>query len=66
VDKAMKHKKSIGLRVILALVAVAIGITVQVAGSGFSKMIDIAALEYIIGLLGFILMGYLIYKWSIK
>ncbi len=62
----MKHKKSIGLRVILAIVAIAIGITVQVVGSILSKIISIAALEYIVGLLGFVVMGYLIYKWSIK
>ncbi len=62
----MKHQKSIGLRVLLAIAAIALGLAVQVAGSGLSKVIGIAALEYIIGLLGFVVMGYLIYKWSIK
>ena len=62
----MKHQKSIGLRVLLAIVAIALGLAVQVAGSGLSKVFGIAALEYIVGLLGFVVMGYLIYKWSIK
>ncbi len=62
----MKHQKSIGLRVLLAIVAIALGLAVQVAGSFFSAFIGIAALEYIMTLLGFVVMGYLIYKWSIK
>jgi len=62
----IKHQKSIGLRVLLAIAAIALGLGVQVSGSGISKIIGIAALEYIVGLLGFVLMGYLIYKWSIK
>jgi len=62
----MKSQKSIGLRVLLAIAAIALGLAVQVFGSILSKIIGIAALEYIVGLLGFVVMGYLIYKWSIK
>ncbi len=62
----MKRQKSIGLRVLLAIAAITLGLAVQVAGSGISKIIGIVALEYIVGLLGFVVMGYLIYKWSIK
>lgn len=65
-SKAMKRQKSIGLRVLLAIAAITLGLAVQVAGSGISKIIGIVALEYIVGLLGFVVMGYLIYKWSIK
>ena len=62
----MKRQKSIGLRLLLAIAAVALGLAIQVSGSSLSKITGIAALEYIIGLLGFAVMGYLIYKWSIK
>lgn len=59
----MKHQKSIGPKVLLAI---ALGLGVQVSCSGIRKIICIAALEFIVGLLGFVLMGYLIYKWSIE
>ncbi len=62
----MKRRKSVGLRMLLGIAAIALGLAVQVFGSGLSKIIGIAALEYIVGLLGFAVMGYLIYKWSIK
>ena len=62
----MKHQKSIGVRVLLTIVAIALGLSLQVSGSGFSRILGIAAIEYIFGLLGFIVMGYLIYRWAIK
>ena len=62
----MKRRKSVGLRILLGIAAIALGLAVQVSGSGLSKIIGIAALEYIVGLLGFVVMGYLIYRWAIK
>ena len=62
----MRTNKSIGLRIILAIAAIALGIGVQVSGSLFSKLFDIPTLEYIIGLLGFVVMGLCFYKWVIK
>ena len=62
----MKRKKSIGKRILLGIAAIGLGLAVHVSGSVLSKIIGIAALEYIVGLLGFVVMGYLIYKWSIK
>ncbi len=62
----MRTDKSIGLRIILAIAAVASGIGVQVSGSLFSKLFGIPTLEYVIGLLGFVVMGLCFYKWAIK
>lgn len=62
----MKHQKGIGVRVLLTIVAITLGLGLQVSGSGFSRILGIAAIEYIFGLLGFIVMGYLIYRWAIK
>jgi len=59
----MKHQKSIGPKVFLAI---ALGLGVQAPCSGISRIIRIAALEYVVGLLGLVLVGYPIYKWSIK
>ena len=62
----MKRRKSIGLRILLGIAAVVCGLAVQVFGSGIGKIIGIAAIEYIVGLAGFVIMGYLIYRWAIK
>jgi hypothetical protein len=62
----VRTNKSIGLRIILAVAAIVLGIGVQVSGSLFSKLCDIPALEYIVGLLGFVVMGLCFYKWVIK
>ena len=62
----IKHQKSIGPKVLLPIAAIALALGVQVSGSGISKTIRIAALEYVVGLLGFVPVGYPIYKRSIK
>ena len=62
----MKHQKGIGVRVLLTIVAITLGLGLQVSGSGFSRILGIAAIEYIFGLLGFIVMGYCVYKWAIR
>ena len=62
--KAMKRKKSIGLRLLLGITAIACGLAVQVLGAFLGKVI--AGLEILFAYLGFIVMGYLIYKWAIK
>jgi hypothetical protein len=62
----MKRQKSIGLRILLGIAAVVCGLSVQVAGSGMRLVTGLVAIEYILGLLGFIVMGYLIYRWAIK
>lgn len=62
----MNRKKSVGIRVVLCIVAVACGIAVQVFGSLFGMITGLPGIELIIGLAGFGVMGYLIYKWVIK
>ena len=62
----MKRRKSVGLRILLGIAAIACGLALQVSGSGMRLITGIAAIEYILGLIGFIVMGYLIYRWAIK
>ncbi len=64
----MKRKKSIGLRVILGIVGIALGLIVQVVGAFIIKVmgLDLAIFQVITVILGFIVMGYCIYRWSIK
>ncbi len=62
----MKHQKSLVLRILLGIAAVAVGLGVQVFGSGLRLITGLAALEYIFDILGFVVMGYFIYRWAIK
>jgi hypothetical protein len=62
----MTANKSIGKRIALVLAAIALGIAVQVIGASVTLMTGITAIEYIIGLLGFVVMGVCIYKWAVK
>ncbi len=64
----MKRQKSIGLRIILGIAGIAVGLIVQVVGAFIIKMIglDFAIFQVLTVILGFVVMGYLIYKWSIK
>jgi hypothetical protein len=57
-------QKSTGLRILLGIASIAIGVGVQVVGELVSKFTGIPSLLFI--LLGFLVMGYLIYKWAIK
>lgn len=60
----MKRRKSIGLRLFLAIAAIALGLVVQVVGALLGKVLP--GLELIFVLIGFAVMGYLIYRWVIK
>jgi hypothetical protein len=62
----MKTRKSIGHRILLGIAAIALGIVVQVIGVTFGNLTGISAIEYIVGLLGFVVMGICIYKWAVK
>lgn len=58
----MKVRKSIGLRVILGIAGIAVGLVVQVVGAIVDKTIGIPLFT----ILGFVVMGYLVYRWAIK
>ena len=60
----MKRKKSIGLRVLLGIAAIACGLAVQVFGALLDKIMS--GLGIISVLVGFGVMFYLIYKWVIN
>ncbi len=64
----MKGKKSIGLRIILGIAGIAVGLIVQVVGAFIIKVIglDFVIFQALTVILGFIVMGYCIYKWAIK
>jgi len=62
----MKRKKSIGLRVLLGVAAIACGLVVQVVGANITKLLGIPFLNVLFTFAGFGVMGYLIYKWSLK
>ena len=55
-------KKSIGIRILLGIAGVAIGVIIQVVGAIVDKIIGFPLFLII----GFVVMGYLIYRWSIK
>jgi hypothetical protein len=57
-------KKSIALRILLAIAAIAIGMVVQIIGAILVR--GLPGLQNITTPIGFIVMGYLIYRWSIK
>lgn len=58
----MKRKKSIGIRILLGIAGIAIGLVVQVVGAIVDKIIGIP----IFTILGFVVMGYLVYRWAIR
>jgi len=58
----MKRKKSIGIRILLGIAGIAIGLGVQVIGAIGDKILGIP----LFGILGFGVMGYLVYRWAIK
>jgi len=64
----MKRKKSIGLRILLGIAAIACGLAVQVVGVFITKLIGIPLtfLDVLFTFAGFGVMGYLIYRWAIK
>ena len=70
----MKRQKSIGIRILLGIVAVVLGLGVQVLGAlvdklayiGISPQYSFGLLGLLFALFGFAVMGFLIYKWSIK
>ena len=70
----MKQQKSSGLRVILGIVAAVLGLGVQTVGALVDKFLYVEiSSQYSFGvvgllstLLGFVIMGYFIYRWAIK
>jgi len=58
----MKRQKSIGLRIILGIAGIAVGLVVQVVGGIGDKILGIP----LFAILGFVVMGFLIYRWAIK
>ncbi len=64
----MKRHKSIGLRIIFGIVGIACGLGVQVIGAFIIKVtgLDFAIFQALTVILGFIVMGYCVYKWAIK
>lgn len=58
----MKRNKSIGIRILLGIAGIAIGLGVQVIGAIVDKIIGIP----LFGILGFGVMGYLVYRWAIR
>ena len=59
-------RKSIGLRVLLGVAAIACGLAVQVFGAFITKLIGIPFMDLLFTIVGFGVMGFLIYKWAIK
>jgi hypothetical protein len=62
VSAALKRKKSIGIRILLGIAGIAIGLVVQVVGAIVDKIIGIPLFL----ILGFGVMGYLVYRWAIR
>ena len=71
---ALKRKKSIGIRILLGIVAVALGLATQVVGAlvdkfvwiGISPQYSFGVLGILFTILGFVVMGYLVYRWAIR
>ncbi|MCJ7604417.1 MAG: hypothetical protein MUO19_00070 [Dehalococcoidales bacterium] len=61
-------KKNIGLRIILGIAGIGVGLIVQVVGALIIKVMDLESviINGLIVLLGFVVMGYCVYKWAIK
>lgn len=59
-------RKGIGLRILLGIAGVAVGLAVQVFGSIIAMLTGAWIAELVLGLLGFVVMGYLVYKWAVK
>jgi uncharacterized protein YacL len=64
----MKRKKSIGLRLILGIAGIAVGLIVQVAGAFVLKVtgLEFTIFPALTVILGFIVMGYCVYRWAIR
>lgn len=72
----MKRQKSIGLRILLGIAAVALGLVTQMVGLmidkfvwigiGISPQYSLGVLGNLFTVLGFVVMGYFIYRWAIK
>jgi len=64
----MKHQKSIGLRAVLGIAGIAVGLIVQVAGAFIIKVmgLEFGVFPSLAVIVGFIVMGFCVYKWAIK
>lgn len=61
-----KRHKGVGLRILGGLGGVAVGVAVQVVGAIIAQLTGLAVLGYLFVILGFVVMGYCIYRWAIK
>ncbi len=66
-EQPLSHK-SIGLRIILGIAGIAVGVAVQVVGALILKVVglDFAIFQVLTVILGFLVMGYCIRKWAIQ
>jgi len=63
----MKQQKNVGVKILLVIAAIACGLAVQVLGTIISGITGLGILgTTLFTLLGFAVMGYLIYRWVIK
>ena len=64
----MKHRKSIGLRVVLGIAGITVGLIVQVAGAFIIKVmgLEFGIFPALTVIVGFIVMGFCVYKWAIN
>ena len=64
----MKSQKSIGIRILLGIAGIAVGLIVQVVGAFIIKVmgLEFGLFPAITVLVGFVVMGYLVYRWAIK
>lgn len=62
VGEIVRSQKSIGIRILLGIAGIAVGLVVQVVGAIVDKIIGIPLFL----ILGFVVMGYLVYRWAIK
>lgn len=62
-----RNKKSVGIRILLGIAGIAVGLIVQVVGAFVLKVIGLESglFPAITVLLGFIVMGYLVFIWAI-
>lgn len=64
----MQSHKNIWLRVVLGIAGIALGLFVQVAGAMFLKLtgLEFGIFPALTVILGFIVMGYCVYRWAVK
>jgi len=59
-------RKTIGLRLLLGIAAIACGLAVQVLGAFITKLAGIPFGDVLFTVAGFGVMGFLVYTWAIR